>query len=174
VEHGGRGAHYGARLSALPSWALVALGSLIVVQLTLEIIALIDLYRRPVQLLMFGNKWIWVAIVILVNTLGAILYLLVGRKGAPLPGERSPAAKMSASAGFLGPNGPGKTTMLRPHHRASTPNQWRRRDFRTSQWPRRLPTTQPLRENWSRHGPTSNGSPFSRTETGSHGICTTT
>ena len=30
-----------------------------------------------------GNKWIWVAIILLVNLLGPILYLAAGRKPAP-------------------------------------------------------------------------------------------
>jgi hypothetical protein len=32
----------------------------------------------------FANKWIWLAIVLLVNTFGAIIYLVAGRKPAVL------------------------------------------------------------------------------------------
>ncbi|MGZ4518323.1 MAG: PLD nuclease N-terminal domain-containing protein [Mycobacteriaceae bacterium] len=69
-----------ATVSAVPVWGLVALGVLVVVQITLDVIALLDLYRRPTQQVVFGNKWIWVAIVLLVNTLGAIIYLVAARK----------------------------------------------------------------------------------------------
>ena len=67
-------------LSSVPVWGLVALGVLAVVQITLDVIALVDLYRRPVERLVFANKWIWVAIVLLVSTVGAIIYLVAARK----------------------------------------------------------------------------------------------
>jgi hypothetical protein len=67
-------------LSSVPVWGLVALGVLAVAQITLDVIALVDLYRRPVEQLVFGNKWIWVAIVLLVSTVGAIIYLVIARK----------------------------------------------------------------------------------------------
>ena len=71
-------------LPAIPVWAVVALGVLAVVQITLDVIALVDLYRRPVKQVVFGNKWIWVVIILLVNTLGAIIYLVAGRKPAAI------------------------------------------------------------------------------------------
>jgi len=61
-------------LTSVPVWGLVALGVLAVAQITLYVIALVDLYRRPVERLVFANKWIWVAIVLLVSTVGAIIY----------------------------------------------------------------------------------------------------
>jgi len=67
-------------LTSVPVWGLVALGVLAVAQITLDVIALVDLYRRPVERLVFGNKWIWVAIVLLVSTVGAIIYLVIARK----------------------------------------------------------------------------------------------
>lgn len=69
-----------AILSGIPVWALVALSVVVVVQLALDVVALLDLYRRPIEQVVFANKWIWVAIVLLVNTIGAILYLVVGRR----------------------------------------------------------------------------------------------
>ena len=73
-----------ASLSGVPVWVLVVLGVLAVVQITLDVIALLDLYRRPTAQVVFENKWIWVAIVLLVNTVGPILYLAVGRKSPPV------------------------------------------------------------------------------------------
>ncbi|MDJ0335526.1 PLD nuclease N-terminal domain-containing protein [Salinibacterium sp. G-O1] len=70
-------------LSSLPLWMIVALGVAVAVQITLNVIALIDLYRRPVAQVMLGNKWAWVAIILLVNFLGAILYFAVGRARTP-------------------------------------------------------------------------------------------
>lgn len=69
-------------LSAVPGWVLVVVGVLVVAQITLDAFALVDLYRRPTEQVVFGNKWIWVAIVLLVNTIGAIIYLAAGHKPA--------------------------------------------------------------------------------------------
>jgi hypothetical protein len=71
-------------LAALPAWGLAALGVLIVVQVVLDVFAFVDLYRRPVDQLTISNKWIWVAIILFISTLGAILYFVVGRKPAPV------------------------------------------------------------------------------------------
>lgn len=59
------------------NWELFA--PLIVIQLVLMVIALIDLARRDKEAVR-GPKLAWVFIVIVVNTLGPILYFTVGRK----------------------------------------------------------------------------------------------
>src|SRR5450759_2875214 len=84
-----------AILSAVPLWGLVALGVLVVLETALDVIALVDLYRRPLDQLVFANKWIWLAIVLLVNTFGAIIYLAAGRKPAVGPGDATPPASKS-------------------------------------------------------------------------------
>jgi hypothetical protein len=88
------------KLAALPGPVLVALGALIVVQIVLDVFALVDLYRRPVERVVFGNKWVWVAIIVLINTVGAILYFAIGRKPAPATDARpaAPAATRAANA----------------------------------------------------------------------------
>lgn len=48
-------------------------------QLILTVVALVDLVRREPERVN-GNKLMWVLIIILVSTLGPILYLIVGRK----------------------------------------------------------------------------------------------
>ena len=73
-----------AVVSAVPVWGLVLLGGLLVVQVTLDVIALFDLYRRPVEQVVFANKWVWVAVVLLVSMLGAMIYLLAARRPAVL------------------------------------------------------------------------------------------
>lgn len=70
---------------SLPAGALVIVGVLALVQLTLDAVALVDLARRPRESVVFGNKWAWVAIIVVVNLVGAILYLAVGRQPAPPP-----------------------------------------------------------------------------------------
>ena len=84
-----------AILSAVPLWVLVALGLLAVVEITVDVIALVDLYRRPIEQVVFANKWIWVAIVLLVNTIGAIIYLVAARKPAVAAVEAAPPASTS-------------------------------------------------------------------------------
>jgi len=86
----------GAIVSAVPVWGLLALGVLIIVEIALDVIALVDLYRRPVDQVVFANKWIWLAIILLVNTVGAIIYLVVGRKPAVATDDAAPPASTSA------------------------------------------------------------------------------
>jgi len=67
-------------LLSLPPALLVGLGVVVVIELVLAVVALVDLARRPVAQVTLRNKWVWVAIILLVNLLGAILYLAIGRK----------------------------------------------------------------------------------------------
>jgi len=85
-----------AIVSAVPVWGLVALGVLAVLQIALDVFALVDLYRRPIDQVVFANKWIWLAIVLLVSTVGAIIYLVVARKPAVGPDDAPPPASKSA------------------------------------------------------------------------------
>ena len=84
-----------AFLSSVPVWALVALGLLFVLEIALDVIALVDLYRRPSDQLVFANKWVWLAIILLVNTVGAIIYLVVARKPAVLTDDAAPSEPTS-------------------------------------------------------------------------------
>jgi hypothetical protein len=53
---------------------------LIAVQLVLAVVALVDLVRR--EHVTGGNKWVWAAIIVVISTLGPILYFIVGRRDA--------------------------------------------------------------------------------------------
>ena len=70
-------------LSAISPPVLAVLGAVGLIQIGLDVFALIDLYRRPAAQVAIGNKWIWVAIILLVNILGPILYLAIGRRPPP-------------------------------------------------------------------------------------------
>jgi predicted Kef-type K+ transport protein len=72
-----------AQLQELPAWLQIGLVALVAVQLILEIYALVVLLRTPDERLVLGKKWPWIAIILLVNMLGAIVFLAAGRK--PLP-----------------------------------------------------------------------------------------
>lgn len=51
---------------------LKVLWPLLVIQFVMQIIAIVNLSKR--DQVRFNNKWIWVAIIILFNILGPILY----------------------------------------------------------------------------------------------------
>jgi len=87
-----------AIMSAVPVWGLVALGVLAVAQITLDVIALLDLYRRPTSQVVFANKWIWVPVIILLASsfsLGAIIYRVAGRRPAVLTDDAAPSESTS-------------------------------------------------------------------------------
>jgi NADH:ubiquinone oxidoreductase subunit 6 (subunit J) len=103
------------QLADLPTGVLVALVVVGIIQLTLDVIALVDLYRRPVDRVALGNKWVWVAIILLVNLLGAIIYLAAARKPAPATPVQLAPPSTSRSEGIAdslygrrdtGPTGP--------------------------------------------------------------------
>lgn len=56
-------------------WGLIA--PLLVLQLVLAVVAIIDIARIHDTR---GPKWMWVVIALFVNTLGPIVYFIVGRK----------------------------------------------------------------------------------------------
>ncbi len=58
---------------------ILVLLPLVLVALALQIFALVDLYRRDKSRVQGGNKWVWLAVILLINPVGAIAYLLAGR-----------------------------------------------------------------------------------------------
>lgn len=88
-------------LSSLPTGVLLILIVLAIAELALDVIALVSLAGRPRSAVVFGNRWAWLAIIVLVNPIGAILYLAIGRKPAPardaLPAanDRTPAISVA-------------------------------------------------------------------------------
>jgi hypothetical protein len=56
---------------------LLLLTPIIIIQLVLMIIALWDLIKREKTK---GPKWLWVIIILLVNFIGPIIYLVIGRE----------------------------------------------------------------------------------------------
>ena len=53
---------------------------LIVIQWGLNIIALIDLFKRDDEQLRYLPKWGWAVAIVVVNFVGAIAYLVAGRE----------------------------------------------------------------------------------------------
>ena len=57
------------------NWALIA--PLFIVQAILAIVGLIDIARIHAT---NGPKWVWVLVVLVINTIGPIVYFIFGRK----------------------------------------------------------------------------------------------
>lgn len=101
-------------LSDIPGWLWVVLGLTAAVQFTLEIGALVVLLRTPDERLVFGKKWPWVLIILLVNFVGAIVFFVAGRTVAPAaeptgagPAEASDRAVRAADV-LYGPRNDGE------------------------------------------------------------------
>ncbi|AWE05996.1 transcriptional regulator [Lysinibacillus sp. 2017] len=56
-------------------WALVA--PLLILQLVLAAVAIVDIVRAHETR---GPKWLWILISLFMNTIGPILYFIIGRK----------------------------------------------------------------------------------------------
>jgi len=59
---------------------IAILAPLLLLQLSLMIFALLDLVRRDEHQLRHLPKWGWAVVVIVVNLIGPLLYLLIGRE----------------------------------------------------------------------------------------------
>lgn len=69
--------------AGLPAAAVVGIAVLIVVQLALQVTALVQLVRTPAaRVTVGGRKWVWALIIVLGEIAGAIVWFIVGRKPA--------------------------------------------------------------------------------------------
>jgi len=82
------------RLGISPTVAGLLLG-LVVVQLALQLYALVDLARR--DKVRGERKWVWVLVIAFGNLVGAIVYLAVGRP--PAEGDLPAGATAASTAG---------------------------------------------------------------------------
>jgi len=102
---------------SIPGWLQVVLVALAAVQISLQVYALVVLFRTPDERLMLGKKWPWALIIVFVNLVGAIVFLAAGRKpaaavdplaagGAAAAGAAQPADRATRAAEVLyGPRG---------------------------------------------------------------------
>ena len=63
-------------------------------QVSIQVAALVSLYRAPA--VVFGNKWIWVAIIVLGSLMGALVFFIIGRRQEP---AKEPAPADNAARG---------------------------------------------------------------------------
>jgi hypothetical protein len=66
----------------LSTGVAIAVGLLIIVELILMVWAILDIVQRPAVL--WGQKWIWIVIVILFGIIGPIIYFAIGREQPPV------------------------------------------------------------------------------------------
>ena len=86
-------------VSQIPPAGWVAIGVLVVFTIVMYVISLTDLYRRPVEQVLGGRKWVWILVILLINSgLGAVIYLLAGRKPAPAQDVAQPATAAERAA----------------------------------------------------------------------------
>ncbi|MRS12469.1 MAG: PLDc_N domain-containing protein [Actinobacteria bacterium] len=86
-------------LSEVPVWMWLLFGVLAVIQISVEVYALIKLLKTPDERLVFGKKWPWVLIILFVNLIGAIVFLAAGRKPAAATDPLASAAPGAQAAG---------------------------------------------------------------------------
>lgn len=88
-------------LSGLSTPVIVGISALVLVQLTLQVIALVQLVRTPAdRVTIGGRKWAWVLIIAFGEIAGPIIWFAAGRKPAPADDVRAqtPAADRATAA----------------------------------------------------------------------------
>lgn len=88
-------------LGGLSTPVIVGIAALILVQLTLQVIALVQLVRTPAdRVTIGGRKWAWLLIIALGEIAGAIIWFAAGRKPAAADDVRAqtPAADRATAA----------------------------------------------------------------------------
>lgn len=53
---------------------------ILVIQFILMVVAIVDLIRRDKSEIRGGNKLVWVPVIVIISTIGPIIYLTVGKK----------------------------------------------------------------------------------------------
>jgi hypothetical protein len=53
---------------------------IIIIQIVFQIIAIVDLVRRPHEEIRGGSKALWVVVIIIFEILGPVIYFIFGRK----------------------------------------------------------------------------------------------
>ncbi len=70
------------QILSLPTGLLVLLGVLVVVELALLIIGVVAWTRTPDDRMPLPNKWLWLAVIVLVQIFGPIAFLILRRQRA--------------------------------------------------------------------------------------------
>ena len=84
-------------LTALPVPVLVGLGVLVLVEFGLMVWGVLDWVKRPAEQVR-GNRLVWLLVIVLVNIVGPVLYLTVGRRPRPAEDAMVSTAEGATSA----------------------------------------------------------------------------
>jgi len=85
--------------SELPAAVRAGIVAFGIVQIAVEVVALVVLAKTPAQRVRFGKKWPWALVILLVNLVGAVVFLAAGRLPAmEAGGDGSPAASGESMA----------------------------------------------------------------------------
>ncbi len=84
-------------LSTVSPVVLIGMGVLLLLQLALAAVALVNLYHRPAATVATGNKWIWVAAILILSFIGPIGYFAFGRKSAQAVDQPAAGQKRSST-----------------------------------------------------------------------------
>jgi hypothetical protein len=87
----------------LPTAALVALGILLVLEIALLIVGVIAWAGTPEDRMPPPNKWLWLAVVVLLQILGPIAFLVLRRQHGRYMGVETGPSSGGAAAGNTGP-----------------------------------------------------------------------
>jgi len=77
--------------------AAMVIGVLVLLQLAVQVFALVDVVRRPV--VTGGSKLLWLLVILLGGVLGTIIYLALGRGTSTVTEQPEEAKARSAEAG---------------------------------------------------------------------------
>jgi len=98
------------QITALPTWMIATLVVVAVAQIALEVYAIVDIIKRPKDRITGDNKVLWILLVVFVNLIGAIIYLVVGRKPEAVadskPVDTAPEVSRNAVETLYGEGGP--------------------------------------------------------------------
>lgn len=72
----------GTSLSTSTTVLLIAAAA--VLELALLVLALVDVLRRPDEAVTGGRRWVWILLIVLMQTLGPIIYFAAGRRPRPV------------------------------------------------------------------------------------------
>lgn len=89
---------FAADTLSVSTGTLLLIGLLLVVEIALLVAALVDLLRRPDDAVTGGRRWVWILVIVLLQTIGPIVYFVAGRRPRPVADPARADARDTAMA----------------------------------------------------------------------------
>lgn len=67
-------------MSDLPVNMMLLLLPLLILQFILTIVAVMSWYKADQDMRLNGNKWLWLVVILFINTIGPILFFIFGKR----------------------------------------------------------------------------------------------